>query len=141
MVAINPLRGEAELVAGAATYTLVFDVNAFCLAEKALGLTTDEIIAAAVGDRRRKVAPRPDLEFLRAVTWAGLQRRQDLTVAEAGDVISDAGAPAARGAMLAAFAAAFGVEQEGEDRPNPPPGDAPGTGSPSSPGGARPGKA
>lgn len=133
MAAANFLRGEAELVADIATYTLTFDVNAFCLAEKALGQTTDKIVATVD-------AGGADLSFLRTLIWAGLQRHHDCTIAEAGDIVSDAGFAAAKTALMAGLGAAFGMKPEGEDRQDPPKASR-GTGSRTSRGGSRPDKA
>jgi hypothetical protein len=129
---VNPLRGEAALVAGAKTYTLTFDVNAFCLAEKALAMPTDEIVQAIDTGSA-------DLSFMRALIWAGLQRGHACTIAEAGDIVSDAGMAVAKSAMLAGLTAAFGLAQEDGDEMDPPK-TAHGTGSGSSRGGAKQGK-
>lgn len=107
---VSPLRGEAQIEG--TDKKLVFDVNAFCLAERASGKTTDEIVALVEADKA-------DLFFLRLMIWAGLQRHHECTVAEAGDIVSDIGVRAAKAAMMAGLAAAFGVKAEGEESSRP----------------------
>ena len=109
---MNRLRGEAALVSGTSTYALVYDVNAFCLAETALGRPTDELVDDYDSGRR-------DLRLTRGLFWAGLQDKHPCTIAEAGDIMSDAGAEPVQDAVTSGLLAAFGAAQEGEQSENP----------------------
>lgn len=130
---MNPLRGEAQLVAGAATYRLAFDVSAFCYAETALApLVADEIVSQIA-------SATASMTVLRGVTWAALQRHHpEVHLAQAGEIMSDAGMPAVRKALADGLQAAFGLATEGGDDANPRSG-AGGTGSSSSASGAKQG--
>ncbi|MES3154343.1 hypothetical protein [Sphingomonas faeni] len=110
---MNRLRGEATLAGGTSTYALVFDVNAFCLAEGALGRATDELVDDYDSGRR-------DLRLTRGLLWAGLQAKHACTISEAGDIMSDLGATPVQDAISAGLMAAFGVVTEGEDGAHPP---------------------
>lgn len=112
-MAANPLRGEAELVAGDRTLTLCLDVNAFCYAEDELGKTTDQIVVT--------LESRPaDMMMARGLIWAALQRHHPGTnLLEAGEIISESGLAEARAALTKCLEAAFGTV-EGKDKPRPP---------------------
>lgn len=126
----NPLRGEAPLAAGDASYTLCFDVNAFCYAEAQLAKTTDEIVFQVqdelsgwvVASKNPNALPRLNSSLVRGLLWAGLQKHHPGThLVEAGEIMSDAGLANTVVAVTNAFFAAFGPpEAEGEKRPNPP---------------------
>jgi len=109
-------RGQSKLVVGkgesATTYTLQFDPNAFCIAEETLApLTTDDILEVI---RSGKVGFR----IVRALVHAGLQESHPCHLVRAGEIIAEAGAAAAKMAMLEGIAAAFrgasGGDAEGE---------------------------
>lgn len=123
---MNPLRGDAAFLAGEQSYRLAFDVNAFCYAESELApLTADEIVA-------QFSAGTASLTTMRVLVWAGLQRHHSGThLAQAGEIMSDAGMPIVRAAITSAFVAAFGEVTEDKDGKNPPK-KAVGTGSRSS---------
>lgn len=112
---MNPLRGEGELEAGSTIYRLAFDVNAFCFAESALApLTTDEIVAEVAGGTAK-------MTILRAIVWAALQKHHpDTHLAQAAEIMSDAGMPAVRKAIADGLKAAFGLATEDGDEKNPP---------------------
>lgn len=128
MVAVNPLRGEASLNAGArGSLKLCFDANAFCFAEERLGKTTDEIVEMvslefASWDKKALQAggtPKINANLTRTLLWAGLQKHHPSThMAEAGEILSDAGLATTVGALLNSFYAAFG-EAEDEQSPHP----------------------
>ena len=132
MTAINPLRGEARLEGGEGrSFKLCFDVNAFCYAEERLGKTTDEIVAlvaeefSAWGNAKLEGSPRINASLTRALLWAGLQKHHPGThLAEAGEIMSDAGIATTAGAVLNGFFAAFGKAEDGEEK-NPPTSAAP----------------
>lgn len=128
---MNPLRGEGELNAAGNTYRLAFDVSAFCYAEKALApMSTDEIVAQIADGTA-------NMTLLRAVVWAALQRHHpEVSLAQAGEVMSDASMPAVRAAITSGLEAAFGLA-DGDDGENPRNGEG-GIGSTSSPSGVKP---
>lgn len=110
---MNPVRGESPLVVDGRAYTLVLDFNALCTAESALGIDIDEII------------PRYErglsLTLVRGMVWAALQRHHpEITIEKAGDLISQAGLPAARTALNAAMTNAFGGSADKEGAKSPP---------------------
>ena len=105
---INALRGEAA-VAGT-DLVLVYDVSALCYAESALGRTTDRILADVDA---MEEAGAIDLTLLRALYWAGLQRRHDCDLDGAADLMPSL--DVARDAVLAGLRAAFGVAEEAPD--------------------------
>jgi hypothetical protein len=111
---VNPLRGESVLKAGEKTFRLVFDANGLCATEQALSpMSTDEIISLVAAETDK-------LTVLRGVLWGALQRNYPtLHLVEAGDIISDAGVPAVRIALVEGLKQAFGVV-EGGDEENPP---------------------
>lgn len=119
MAAANPLRGEAALATPTKTYVLSYDVNSLILAEEASGMDIDPLLA-----RLEKGA---SLKVLREVVWAGLQRDHECDLTRAGEIITEAGAIAARAAMTKALRAAF--LPPNKDTPKNPPKAADGTGS------------
>jgi hypothetical protein len=109
----NAFRGRAALTAGERKFTLLFDVNAFCLLETAMGRPTDELVDDYDSGRR-------DLRLTRGLLWAGLQDKHPCTIAEAGVIMSDAGTEAVHTAVTSGMLAAFGVVSEGEEAAHPP---------------------
>lgn len=111
----NPLRGEASIEIGSATFTLVLDANAFCNAQQALGKKLLEMVEDF------QLEP-DDLITLRALFWASLQKHHPCHIIQAGEMLSDAGQPQVRGVIAEVLAAAFGTGEaaEGKDEPNPP---------------------
>lgn len=104
----NRFRGEATLLAGAETFTLVADVNAFILAEDATELDLNALL--------KEIDRRPSsLKLARSVLWALLQQRHaPLNMLRAGEIIGDAGLIEARAAITSAIAAAFPKPKEGD---------------------------
>lgn len=102
----NPLRGEATLVAGTAAYTLVFDINALCLAEEALGMEVDELLARYSGGTSARL--------VRGLVWAALQAKHPCSLAEAGAIISEVGFVEAKATLEKALLLAMPVQEEGE---------------------------
>ena len=111
----NPLRGEASIEIGGATFTLVLDANAFCSAQQVL----DKKLLDMVSDFQLEP---DDLITLRALFWASLQKHHPCHMIQAGEMLSDAGQPAVRGVIAEVLAAAFGTEEaaEGKQGENPP---------------------
>ena len=106
----NPLRGEATFRAGAAEYTLLFDVNAFCELEADSGLGVNEIVEQAQGA--------PSFRMLRDIFCAGLQAKHPGTSKiDAGNIMSDAGVEEMTGALRRALQAALPEAREGDENP------------------------
>jgi hypothetical protein len=117
---MHPLRGTAKVEG--TDIVLTFDVNAFCLAEMALGRTTDEIVEdfeamrVAAATKARGSANFP---LMRGLFWAGLQKHRDCTIDEAAEIMSDLDLGAVRDALAAGMLAAFGAAEDG-DKKDPP---------------------
>lgn len=96
----NPLRGEASFRAGASTFTLVYDVNAFCELEEETSYSISELVAQVRGN--------PSFTLLRSIVCAGLQAKHPSTSkAEAGEIMADAGIQPVMDAMKKAFETAM----------------------------------
>lgn len=112
MLPDNPLRGEASVEIRGQFYTLTYDVSAFITAQQATGMKMSEMING--------FSEQPDdLIQLRALFWAGLQKKHALTIGEAESLMSDAGIVKTRVAVSNGLSAALG-EKEGGDGENPP---------------------
>jgi len=123
---MNPLRGEAPLVVGDATYTLVLDVNAYCAVEAVLDRDTDSIAAAAVAQAGGNGV---NLNLWRGMLWGALQQRHPCSMSDAGDIFGAAGVVAVKRALMQAMQMSFGLrEAEDGDQSNPPMTGAAGTG-------------
>lgn len=93
----NPHRGEVAFKAGGTGYTLKFSSNAICELEERLNKSLNVIVT----DLER-------LSTLRALLWAGLRANMpDVTMAQAGDIIDQAGIAAATEIIGRALSAAF----------------------------------
>jgi hypothetical protein len=98
----NKFRGEATLkVEGGDDLTLIFDANAFCEIEEATGLGVQGVV-----DLMTK-ADQVGMKHMRLLLWATAKRKHDLTLDEAGDVISDVGLEETMDAIMAAMSAAM----------------------------------
>ena len=100
----NPARGETRIRIGKQDYVLAYDLNALCEVEYLLGASISAVM-------ERLAQPR--LRDMRALLWAGLQRRHPMTVGEAGDLLGEilragADATAALGQQLTEGIAAAG---------------------------------
>ncbi len=110
----NPHRGEVALETADGTFhVLRYTVNSLCALEERLEMPIARIAALFEG------ADGISMRHLRAVLWAGLIDRQpDLTEAEAGRIMDDAGMAAVTRAIERAFTAAFPAS-EGRARGRP----------------------
>lgn len=106
----NKFRGEAELnftrdVDGAekeAKFKLVFDANAFCEIEDVTGLNLGGMLEAMQKPENMS------MKFVRGVVFGGLTRNHpEVTIVEAGDIISDAGMETVMEALRSAFSGAM----------------------------------
>jgi hypothetical protein len=108
MLPDNPLRGEASVDISGATYQLTFDVSAFIFAQQATGKKMMEMVTAFSEDP-------DDLITLRAMIWAGLQRKHPMPIGEVDELISSAGLAKARSVVSDGLAAAFGGAEEARE--------------------------
>ena len=107
----NSLRGEAPLVAGGETFTLVYDVNAFVEIEANTGLGFGALIATIQGD--------PSFTLLRQIICAGLQEKHPgTTLKDAGRIMSAAGLTELTRGLRDAMKAA--LPEVRDDSGNPP---------------------
>ena len=113
-MAVNPMRGEAELAVGDRTLKLTLDVNSWCLIQPALGMKPMQIVSAFESDP-------DDMVVLRGLLWGALQKHHDCHLIEAGEIMADAGFLPTRSALTACLAAAFGTaDPEGKEVADPP---------------------
>jgi hypothetical protein len=83
----NAVKGEVEVpLEDGRKLKLVFDANAWCEIEDALGRNTQDIIA----DLQAK-PPRAGVKVQRAIMWGGLRRyHPELSLEDAGDILIEA---------------------------------------------------
>lgn len=109
----NPHRGQVPLTAGGVTYTLSMSINAMCALEAHLGRPMGAVMTdllAMHGDPSLM-----SLTLLRAVLWAALRDHHTVDEAKAGDVLGEAGLPAALAGVTQAFTLAFPPKKAGAD--------------------------
>lgn len=92
----NPHRGEVDLQVGGKTYTIVLDINAICELEQLLGKSVAEI-----GRDMGRILN------MRAMLWAGLRARHQVTLEEVGEILQQAGMQQAVVKIKEAMALAF----------------------------------
>lgn len=98
----NPHRGDVDLVAGGETYRLRLDINAIAELEEHTGQSINEI-AAALNDTATM-----RMSLARAVFWGATRSTHpELSISDAGDIMSEAGFAKAMEAVGAAFLRAF----------------------------------
>lgn len=106
----NKFRGEAQLAftrmvddkEEPVNLKLVFDANALCEVEEQTGLDMGGFLEQLSNPRKLS------FRMVRSFVWGGLQRTvPDITVQQAGDIISDAGLEAVVEAMTAAVEGAM----------------------------------
>lgn len=109
----NRHRGEVDVEVPSGTWTLRFSTNAICELEDREDCGIGEIIARLDDPARMRMS------LLRTLVWAGLRdKHPDLTVEQAGDIITDAGMSAMVGKLGEAFQLAFpDADGGGEARP------------------------
>lgn len=128
--AANAVKGEAKL----GDFVLVFNFNAICALESATGRDAADVFAALQPGPGGE-PPSVSFTLFRTLVWAGLQERHpDLSEAAAGNIIQEAGGPQATADALTSALSAMAPEAKAAASP---PKAAGGTGSPSSPRGAK----
>lgn len=110
----NPHRGSVALQAGDRAYMISFSINALCELEDALDKPVSEIVTAIQDPEKVR------LGGVRMLLWAGLRdHHPEVTVAEAGEIATDAGFKVAVEKIGEAFKLAFPAAKEGKTKPNP----------------------
>ena len=98
----NAQRGEVALDVDGKTYVFRFSVNAICELEEALGSSVNTI-AGQLSDMSAV-----KMKTVRALVWAALRdNHSEMTITDAGELISDAGVAAVMESVGLAFARAF----------------------------------
>lgn len=109
----NPLKGEVDLVAGDATYTLRMSINEIVQLETLLDKGVMEISALLSDPENMR------LGMWRAALWAALQaHHKGTTLDDAGDIIGIATLPVVMAAVGEALQSAF-PPSEPEAKPSP----------------------
>jgi hypothetical protein len=97
---MSKAKGEVSIEADGKRYTLAFSINALCELEDKLGESVADIGSLAAKGKR--------FSTIRTVFWAGLHdHHPDLTLQDAGKIISAMGIEAADAAVAEAFGLAF----------------------------------
>jgi hypothetical protein len=108
----NPHRGEVALKAGDKAYTASFSINAMCDLEQLMRRSIVEIAMELEMVESNPTTLR--MGTVRAVTWAALrQHHPELTEADAGDILAEAGFAEVMKVVLQAIYAAFPAAPKG----------------------------
>jgi len=108
----NANRGEVSFRVDGKEYTLRYSTNALCELEDKLDLGIHEIAQRLANKETLR------LKMVRAVLWAGLRdHHPDLTIEEAGELVSKAGMVDLLDKVGEAFTRSFGGGEGTEARP------------------------
>ena len=111
----NPHRGGVSLRVGDRDYTLSFSVNALCELEDEIDKPVSEIVAEI--QNLEKVR----MKSVRSLIWASLRDHHgDISMAEAGQIATDAGMQACMEKVGEAFRFAFPQAPKAGGKANPP---------------------
>ena len=105
----NSIKGEVAFKADGTDYTLVFDFNAIVAIEEDLDVKMDDL-GEVMGAKA---------SAFRKVFQIGLRRHHDVSVEEAGDIITAVGAGDAGQLVAKAFKAAFPDTEVGNSTARP----------------------
>jgi tail tube GTA-gp10-like protein len=98
----NPYKGEVEFTADKKAYKLHYNINAMCELEDALG---DSVISIA---NLMSDPMRISVKTMRTMFWAGLRGNHgDITLVEAGDIMSAVGITESMALIARAFMMSF----------------------------------
>ena len=100
---MNPIKGEVGFEVEGRAYTMVLDFNALCELEEQ-GIQLDTLSGGG-------------LKVLRAVFWAGLLARHEVSLKEAGDLIAALTLPKATEVITKALERSGLFSEEKEARP------------------------
>lgn len=121
----NRFRGEVSFKSGEETYTLRYDANTLCEVEDAFDMGVNKIATLLQDQEKLR------LSHIRLVFHLGLKENHpNLSLEDAGRLISEVGMGEAAELFARAFSASFPDPQGGNARP--PVASRNGTGSPSS---------
>ena len=108
----NRVKGEVPLKAGDRTYTLRFSANAICELEDQLDMGINQIAKQMADPEAMR------MKTVIAVVWAGLRdHHPDITLAQAGEIITDASLIGSMEAVSEAFTVAFGEKEVDPTQP------------------------
>ena len=109
----NPHKGDVDLVAGDKTYRLRLDINAIAELEDHTGKGINQIAEELADPSTMRIT------LARAVFWGATRSTHpEMTVKEAGEVMTEAGFQSAIDAINTAFVRAFpAVEASDSGRP------------------------
>jgi hypothetical protein len=98
----NRFKGEVAFEAGEASYTMRFSANALCELEDALEMGVNTVATQLANPESMR------LKMVRVVFWAGLRdHHPDITLHQAGEIITDVSLTKAMGLVSRAFELAF----------------------------------
>jgi class 3 adenylate cyclase len=101
----NKQKGEVAL----GDYTLRYSINALCELEDASGMSAVQLAMSLSDEETFKI------KSLRLMVWGGLiDNHEEITLKQAGDIISDFGAPKTMEAITKAFELAMPDAEDGE---------------------------
>lgn len=98
----NKFRGDVSFESGGQTYTMRFSANALCELEDALEMGVNAVASQLANPESMR------LKMVRVVFWAGLRdHHPEITLHQAGEIITDVSLTAAMGLVSKAFELAF----------------------------------
>lgn len=98
----NKFKGDVSFESGEKTYTMRFSANALCELEDALEMGVNAIATHLANPESMR------WKMVRVVFWAGLRdHHQEITLHQAGEIITDISPTAAMGLISKAFELAF----------------------------------
>lgn len=112
----NAVKGEVHFESGGKTYTFKLGTNAQVMLEKRVGMSLSKFLKA---DRLEEMGA----SDIRAIFWAGLFRKHELSEDDVGDLIDDIGPERVAAIFLEAFESAKPQKENGangEPRPQKP---------------------
>lgn len=99
------MRGEAG-IAGT-EYRICFDINALCAIEEESGRAVTDILAEMPSSKDEAHKKQMRFSTIRLLLWGGLQRHHGLSLAQAGDVLSEHDLLAVTAALVQALSSAM----------------------------------
>jgi hypothetical protein len=116
----NKFKGEVSFNPGEKDYTLRYSANALCELEDALEMGVNAVATQLANPDSMR------LKMVRVVFWAGLRdHHPDVTLLQAGEIITDLSLTKAMGLISSAFQLAF--QDESKAHPPQPGKKSPGT--------------
>jgi hypothetical protein len=98
----NKFKGDVSFETGEKTYTMRFSANALCELEDALEMGVNAVAKQLANPESMR------LKMVRVVFWAGLRdHHPEITLHQAGEIITDVSLTQAMGVVSKAFELAF----------------------------------